>query len=208
MPDAYAAPDSATGLDDELRSGDAYRDAGAEAVDDGDDDYNDDGNDDDDDIDDEGRRRAAKRRATSSSLSPAPAAPHPPPPHQHNDPSLFSQWQRMIENAISAIVSIRFSQVSAFDTEGPETSEASGFVVDKSAGFILTNRHVACAGPFVGEAIFHDHEEVDVFPVYRDPIHDFGVLKFDPSKIKFQPVTAVPLAPHLAKVGLEIRVVG
>ncbi|KAI9315797.1 trypsin-like cysteine/serine peptidase domain-containing protein [Zopfochytrium polystomum] len=98
--------------------------------------------------------------------------------------------------------------VSAFDTEGPETSEASGFVVDSEIGLILTNRHVACAGPFVGEAIFHDHEEVDVYPVYRDPVHDFGVLKFDPAKIKYQKVTAIPLAPQLAKVGLEIRVVG
>ncbi|KAI8849018.1 trypsin-like cysteine/serine peptidase domain-containing protein [Chytridium lagenaria] len=117
-------------------------------------------------------------------------------------------WQRTIQKAIPAIVSIRFSQVSSFDTEGAETSEATGFVVDARRGLILTNRHVACAGPFVGEAIFHDHEEVDVFPIYRDPIHDFGFLKFDPSKIQYMPVTDITLAPHLAKVGLEIRVVG
>lgn len=61
---------------------------------------------------------------------------------------------------------------------GPETSEASGFIVDAEKGIILTNRHVACAGPFVGEAICHDHEEVDVFPIYRDPVHDFGFLKY------------------------------
>lgn len=60
---------------------------------------------------------------------------------------------------------------------GPETSEASGFIVDAKNGIILTNRHVACAGPFVGEAICHDHEEVDVYPIYRDPVHDFGFLK-------------------------------
>ncbi|KAJ3292893.1 hypothetical protein HK104_004931 [Borealophlyctis nickersoniae] len=118
------------------------------------------------------------------------------------------QWQRTIEEAIPAIVSIRFSQVSAFDTEGPETSEASGFVVDAKKGLILTNRHVACAGPFVGEAIFHDHEEVDVFPVYRDPVHDFGFLKFDPKKIRYMPVKQILLAPESAKVGLDIRVVG
>ncbi|KAJ3085914.1 hypothetical protein HK102_013689 [Quaeritorhiza haematococci] len=118
------------------------------------------------------------------------------------------RWQKTIEKAVPAIVSIRFSQVSAFDTEGPDTSEASGFVVDAKNGIILTNRHVTCAGPFVGEAVFHDHEEVDVTPIYRDPIHDFGFLRFDPSKIRYMPVTEVPLAPHLAKVGLDIRVVG
>ncbi|KAI8327906.1 trypsin-like cysteine/serine peptidase domain-containing protein [Choanephora cucurbitarum] len=119
-----------------------------------------------------------------------------------------SKWQGTINTVVKAIVSIRFSQVAAFDTEGPETSEASGFIVDAQNGIILTNRHVACAGPFVGEAICHDHEEVDVFPIYRDPVHDFGFLKFDPTKIKYMPLTQVELHPELAKVGLDIRVVG
>ncbi|CAG8638980.1 14542_t:CDS:2 [Ambispora leptoticha] len=117
-------------------------------------------------------------------------------------------WQDTIEKAVTAIVSIRFSQVAAFDTEGPETSEASGFIVDAKRGIILTNRHVACAGPFVGEAVCHDHEEVSVYPVYRDPVHDFGFLKFDPKEVKYMPIIDIPLAPHLAKVGLDIRVVG
>ncbi|KAI9485978.1 MAG: trypsin-like cysteine/serine peptidase domain-containing protein [Benjaminiella poitrasii] len=119
-----------------------------------------------------------------------------------------SKWQGTINNVVKAIVSIRFSQVAAFDTEGPETSEASGFIVDAKNGIILTNRHVACSGPFVGEAICHDHEEVDVYPIYRDPVHDFGFLKFDPKKIKYMPLTQVELRPELAKVGLDIRVVG
>ncbi|KAG0333575.1 hypothetical protein BG004_000771 [Podila humilis] len=118
------------------------------------------------------------------------------------------QWQNVIEKTVKAIVSIRFSQVSAFDTEGPETSEATGFIVDAERGYILTNRHVACSGPFVGEAVCHDHEEVDVFPVYRDPVHDFGILKFDPTKIKYMEVTSIPLMPEMAKVGIDIRVVG
>ncbi|KAG9288365.1 hypothetical protein G9A89_021396 [Geosiphon pyriformis] len=125
-------------------------------------------------------------------------------------------WQDTIEKAVTAIVSIRFSQVAAFDTEGthsiglesPETSEASGFIVDANQGIILTNRHVVCAGPFVGEAVCHDHEEVSVYPVYRDPIHDFGFLKFDPKEVKYMQVIDIPLAPHLVKVGLDIRVVG
>ena len=33
-------------------------------------------------------------------------------------------------------------------------------------------------------------------------------LKFDPSKIKYMAVRALPLRPDLAKVGVEIRVVG
>ena len=48
----------------------------------------------------------------------------------------------------------------------------------------------------------------DVYPVYRDPVHDFGILRFDPNAIKYMPLTALGLRPDLAKVGSEIRVVG
>lgn len=74
--------------------------------------------------------------------------------------------------------------------------------------YILTNRHVVGSGPFWGFCIFDNHEEVDAYPVYRDPVHDFGILKFDPKAIKYMPVAALTLRPDLAKVGIEIRVVG
>jgi pro-apoptotic serine protease NMA111 len=44
--------------------------------------------------------------------------------------------------------------------------------------------------------------------VYRDPVHDFGILRFNPKNIKYMPVAALELRPDLAKVGVEIRVVG
>lgn len=72
----------------------------------------------------------------------------------------------------------------------------------------MTNRHVVGSGPFWGYCIFDNHEEVDAYPVYRDPVHDFGILRFDPKAIKYMPVAALPLRPDLAKVGAEIRVVG
>ena len=50
--------------------------------------------------------------------------------------------------------------------------------------------------------------QCDVHPVYRDPVHDFGFLRFDPKAIKYMPVAALDLRPDLAKVGVEIRVVG
>ena len=56
--------------------------------------------------------------------------------------------------------------------------------------------------------ILSDQFQCDVYPVYRDPIHDFGILRFDPKAIKYMPLTSLPLRPDLAKVGAEIRVVG
>ena len=50
--------------------------------------------------------------------------------------------------------------------------------------------------------------QCDVRPVYRDPVHDFGILKFDPKAIKHMPLKALKLHPDSAKVGVEIRVVG
>ena len=78
----------------------------------------------------------------------------------------------------------------------------------RNLSYILTNRHVVGSGPFWGYCIFDNHEEVDTYPVYRDPVHDFGILKFDPKAIKYMPVSALVLRPDLARVGTEIRVVG
>ena len=50
--------------------------------------------------------------------------------------------------------------------------------------------------------------QCDVYPVYRDPVHDFGILRFDPNKIRYMPLSELVLRPDLAKVGSEIRVVG
>ncbi|CAL3965501.1 unnamed protein product [Diplocarpon coronariae] len=119
-----------------------------------------------------------------------------------------AEWQACVEKVVRNVVSIRFCQTCSFDTDPALTSEATGFVVDAERGYIMTNRHVVGSGPFWGYCIFDNHEEVDAYPVYRDPVHDFGILRFDPKAIKYMPVAALPLRPDLAKVGVEIRVVG
>lgn len=118
------------------------------------------------------------------------------------------EWQETIEKVVKTVVSIHFCQTASFDTDLSMSSQATGFVVDAENGYILTNRHVVCAGPFWGYCIFDNHEECDVKPIYRDPVHDFGILKFDPKAIKYMPLTALKLQPDAAKVGAEIRVVG
>ncbi|SCU80356.1 LAMI_0B01948g1_1 [Lachancea mirantina] len=124
------------------------------------------------------------------------------------DSSSYAKWQNTISKVVSSVVSIHFSQVAPFDCDPALVSEATGFVVDSDIGIILTNRHVVGAGPFVGYAVFDNHEECDVKPIYRDPVHDFGFLKFDPKSIKYMNVQALEIRPSLAKVGSEIRVIG
>lgn len=47
--------------------------------------------------------------------------------------------------------------------------------------------------------MFDNHEEVDCYPVYRDPVHDFGILRYDPKAIKYMHVDGLELRPDLAK---------
>lgn len=70
------------------------------------------------------------------------------------------EWQATIETVVKSVVSIHFCQTCSFDTDMSMSSQATGFVVDAERGYILTNRHVVCAGPFWGYCIFDNHEEV------------------------------------------------
>lgn len=70
------------------------------------------------------------------------------------------EWQATIEAVVKSVVSIHFCQTCSFDTDLSMSSQATGFVVDAERGYILTNRHVVCAGPFWGYVIFDNHEEV------------------------------------------------
>ncbi|KAJ2609327.1 hypothetical protein H4S08_004100 [Coemansia sp. RSA 1365] len=119
-----------------------------------------------------------------------------------------ASWEPTLRKAINSIVSIKAQCVRSFDTETSGTYTATGFVVDAEAGLILSNRHVVNPAPIVAQAIFANYEEVELQPIYRDPIHDFGFFRFDPSKLRFMKPESIRLTPQKAKVGMEIRVVG
>lgn len=117
-------------------------------------------------------------------------------------------WSKTINRVTDSIVTIRVDAVRAFDTSGNNSSQATGFVVDAERGIILTNRHVVQSGPVLAEALFSNREEIDLKPIYRDPVHDFGFFQYDPSKLKFIKPRSLPIKPAEAVVGREIRVVG
>ncbi|KAH7682677.1 HtrA2 peptidase protein [Dioscorea alata] len=117
-------------------------------------------------------------------------------------------WRRTLAKVVPSVVVLRTNGSRAFDTESAGAGYATGFIVDKTRGIILTNRHVVKPGPVVAEAMFVNREEIPVHPMYRDPVHDFGFFRYDPKAIKFLSYEEIPLAPEAACVGLEIRVVG
>ena len=119
-----------------------------------------------------------------------------------------ADWARTLERIASSVVTIEIDQTRSFDTERNTSAQATGFVIDAERGLILTNRHVVTPGPVIAEAIFLNHEEVELRAVYRDPVHDFGIYRYDPAKLHFIKPGALPLAPAAAQIGREIRVVG
>ncbi len=129
-------------------------------------------------------------------------------PAHADDPVRRDAWQAALEDVVPAVVVMRVRVPRAFDTELAAYEMATGFVVDAEQGIILTNRHVVKPGPVVAEAVFSNHEEVEVRAVYRDPVHDFGFYRYDPRDVDFMQPNELLLVPEHARVGTEIRVVG
>ena len=117
-------------------------------------------------------------------------------------------WQKTIDKVSSGVVAIRVDHVRAYDEKWNQSTDATGFVVDKKRGIILTNRHVVGSGPATAQAVFLNQEEVDLKPIYRDPVHDFGFFQYNPDDLEFIEPVELKLNPDGAEVGMEIRVVG
>ena len=65
-------------------------------------------------------------------------------------------WRKALNNVVPAVVVLRTTACRAFDTESAGASYATGFVVDKRRGIILTNRHVVKPGcSFFSNLCFH-----------------------------------------------------
>jgi len=127
----------------------------------------------------------------------------PPAPRQED-----AAWTATLARVAQSVVAIKIDSTRAFDTEWNSTAQATGFVIDADRGLILTNRHVVTPGPVTAEATFLNREEVQLYPVYRDPVHDFGLYHYDPSKLRFIHPPSLTLYPEGAQVGREIRVIG
>ncbi|KAJ9686404.1 hypothetical protein PVL29_015351 [Vitis rotundifolia] len=103
-------------------------------------------------------------------------------------------WRKALNTVVPAVVVLRTTACLAIDTEAAGASYATGFVVDKRHGIILTNCHVVKPGMLgaqfltsicvvifpnsvlllwfmglvVAEAMFVNSEEIPVYLIYRD----------------------------------------
>jgi S1-C subfamily serine protease len=61
-------------------------------------------------------------------------------------PATADDWRHALARVVPAITVIHVTMPRAFDTEVAGAGAATGFVVDKARGIILTNRHVVSPG--------------------------------------------------------------
>lgn len=123
------------------------------------------------------------------------------------DPTAAS-WSKTVSRVADSVVSLKLSHLRDFDEVSQGGSTATGFVVDAERGIVLTNRHVVSAGPIRLSATFQNQERVDAVPLYRDPIHDFAFIRYDPAALQYASPQSLSLRPDKARTGLDIRVIG
>ena len=117
-------------------------------------------------------------------------------------------WAGTVARVADSVVSLKLSQLRDFDDVQQGGSTATGFVVDAERGIVLTNRHVVSSGPIRLSATFQNQERVDAVPMYRDPIHDFAFIRYDPATLRHAQPASLPLRPDKVRTGLDIRVIG
>ena len=69
----------------------------------------------------------------------------------------LGSWGEVLQRIIKAIVSIKGTTMRAFDTEIASVYQGTGFVVDRTRGIILSNRHMVQPGPATATAIFGNY---------------------------------------------------
>ncbi len=117
-------------------------------------------------------------------------------------------WASTVSRVANSVVSLQLSQLRNFDGSEQGGSNATGFVVDAQRGIVLTNRHVVGSGPIRLSATFQNQERVDAVPLYRDPIHDFAFVRYDPQALQYASPASLHLRPDKVSTGMNIRVIG
>ncbi|MGQ8365034.1 trypsin-like peptidase domain-containing protein [Glaciecola sp. 1036] len=111
------------------------------------------------------------------------------------------------DQIINAVVNIELNKVVPWDEGFNASGFGTGFVIDSEKGLILTNKHIVNVGPIVAYAEFANKRKLSITPIYRDPIHDFGIFKYNVNEINDLSIIPIKLSTD-ASVGQKIRLYG
>ena len=124
------------------------------------------------------------------------------------DPRASASWARTVARVADSVVSLELAQLRSFGGVERGISTATGFVVDAARGIVLTNRHVVGDGPVRVSATFQNQERVEAVPLYRDPVHDFAFVRYDPAALVRARPDSLALRPDKVRTGMNVRVIG
>ena len=102
--------------------------------------------------------------------------------------SLADEDAGVVKRAADATVLIRANLEHGFAEDRKATGRwiGSGFLIDKTEGWIVTNRHVAGIGPAELTVQFVDSKKkVSAERVFVDSKHDLAILKIDPTELPY-----------------------
>jgi len=108
---------------------------------------------------------------------------------------------------LNSIVNIEINKVVPWDDGYNSSGFGTGFVIDAEQGIILTNKHIVNVGPIVAFAEFSNKRKLPLTPIYRDPVHDFGMFQYDPSLISDLDIKNIELEKE-ASIGDPITLYG
>ncbi|MFC3122053.1 trypsin-like peptidase domain-containing protein [Agaribacter flavus] len=111
------------------------------------------------------------------------------------------------DKVINAVVNIEFNKVTPWDDGYNSSGVGTGFVIDSKQGLILTNKHILNVGPVVAYGEFSNKQKLALTPVYRDPVHDYGVFRYNPRELQDLEIIPIELSTK-AQVGDQVRLYG
>ena len=89
----------------------------------------------------------------------------------------------MLEAAAGYTVKIKRASGIGLNEDSGNSAHATGFLVDKQRGWVLTNAHVASRSPTTLSVSFKGQPYMKAKRIFVDRLTDVAVLQFEPAAI-------------------------
>ncbi len=120
----------------------------------------------------------------------------------------FAAFGSLIPQLKKTVVNFEVKNAKYFGVNKAGRLYGTGFIVDKTRGLVVTNRHVVNAFPAQIKITFYDGASTFGTLIYYDAVHDFSIIGFDPADLE-TPLFEVTLGSYFkAKIGDPVLLIG
>ena len=114
----------------------------------------------------------------------------------------------ILEEANQYTVKIRRGSTVGLNEDDGTSAQATGFLVDRARGWILTNAHVASRSPATLTVSFKGEKYISARRIFVDRLLDVAVLEVEPSAMPANVLAARLECKDLPKMGSAVAVFG